>query len=86
MTSPLLRVSGLTKHFPVERGVVFRRTVAEVHAADDVGFEIAPGETLGLVGESGCGKSTVARCVMRLIDPDVDCSSVLLVNAHPQRK
>jgi oligopeptide/dipeptide ABC transporter ATP-binding protein len=66
----LLRVSRLTKHFPVERGVVFRRRVAEVHAVDDVSFEIAGGETLGLVGESGCGKSTVARCVMRLLDSD----------------
>jgi oligopeptide/dipeptide ABC transporter ATP-binding protein len=70
MSEPLLRVTALTKHFPVERGVVFRRRVAEVHAADDVSFEIARGETLGLVGESGCGKSTVARCVMRLIDAD----------------
>ena len=70
MSSPLLRVAGLTKHFPVQRGIVFRRTVAEVQAADDVSFEIASRETLGLVGESGCGKSTVARCVIRLIDPD----------------
>jgi oligopeptide/dipeptide ABC transporter ATP-binding protein len=70
VTAPLVRVAGLTKHFPVERGVVFRHRVAEVHAADDVGFEIASGSTLGLVGESGCGKSTVARCLMRLIDAD----------------
>jgi oligopeptide/dipeptide ABC transporter ATP-binding protein len=66
----LLRVSGLIKHFPVERGIVLRRRVAEVHAVDDVSFEIASGSTLGLVGESGCGKTTVARLLLRLIDAD----------------
>jgi oligopeptide transport system ATP-binding protein len=70
VSEPLLRVSGLTKHFPVERGIVFRRRIAEVHAADEVSFEIASGETLGLVGESGCGKTTVARLLMRLVDVD----------------
>jgi oligopeptide/dipeptide ABC transporter ATP-binding protein len=68
--SALLSVSGLVKHFPVQRGIVFRRTVSEVHAVDDVSFEIAAGETLGLVGESGCGKTTVARLVLRLVDSD----------------
>jgi oligopeptide/dipeptide ABC transporter ATP-binding protein len=66
----LLRVAHLVKHFPIERGVVFRRKVAEVHAVDDISFDVAPGETLGLVGESGCGKTTAARLVMRLVDPD----------------
>jgi oligopeptide/dipeptide ABC transporter ATP-binding protein len=70
MSAPLLAVRGLTKHFPVARGIVFRRTVAECHAVDDVGFEVAHGETLGLVGESGCGKTTVARLVLRLCDAD----------------
>jgi peptide/nickel transport system ATP-binding protein len=66
--TPLLEVRGLTKHFPV-RGGVFMRTRGHVHAVDDVSFSVAPGETLGLVGESGCGKSTVGKAVLRLIQP-----------------
>ena len=65
----LLRVDGLSKSFPITRGAFRRRQVAAVHAVDDVSFEIRRGETLGLVGESGCGKSTTARCVLRLIEP-----------------
>jgi oligopeptide transport system ATP-binding protein len=65
---PLLRVSGLTKHFPVTGGLLSRE-VGRVHAVDGVSFEVRRGETLGLVGESGCGKSTTARCVLRLIEP-----------------
>jgi oligopeptide/dipeptide ABC transporter ATP-binding protein len=65
---PLLRVEALTKHFPVTRGVL-GRVVGQVRAVDGVSFEIAPGETLGLVGESGCGKTTVGRSVLRLIEP-----------------
>ncbi|MCC7283758.1 MAG: dipeptide ABC transporter ATP-binding protein [Acetobacteraceae bacterium] len=65
---PVLEVEGLTKHFPVERGVL-RRAVAWVRAVDGVDFAIDPGETLCLVGESGCGKSTVARMVLRLTEP-----------------
>jgi oligopeptide/dipeptide ABC transporter ATP-binding protein len=68
MTEPVLAVEGLTKHFPVERGIL-RRAVAWVRAVDGVDFAIAPGETLCLVGESGCGKSTVARMVLRLTEP-----------------
>ena len=68
MSEPLLRVNELVKNFPVKGGVL-RRTVDEVHAVDHVSFEIAPGETLGLVGESGCGKSTTGRCILRLIEP-----------------
>ena len=68
MSEPLLRINGLVKNFPVKGGVL-RRTVDEVHAVDHVSFEIAPGETLGLVGESGCGKSTTGRCILRLIEP-----------------
>jgi oligopeptide transport system ATP-binding protein len=65
---PLLAVNGLKKHYGV-RGGFLAREVKHVRAVDDVSFEIAPGETLGLVGESGCGKSTTGRCVMRLIEP-----------------
>jgi oligopeptide transport system ATP-binding protein len=68
MSEPLLRINELVKNFPVKGGVL-RRTVEEVHAVDHVSFEIAPGETLGLVGESGCGKSTTGRCILRLIEP-----------------
>ena len=61
--APLLEVTDLRKHFPVHRGLL-RRQTGSVFAVDGVSFSIAPGETLGLVGESGCGKSTVARTVM----------------------
>jgi oligopeptide transport system ATP-binding protein len=67
-TPPLLQVKGLKKHFPI-RGGLLQRVVDHVHAVDGVSFELAPGETLGLVGESGCGKSTTGRCVLRLIEP-----------------
>ena len=66
--APVLEVRNLVKHFPVRRGL-FRRTVAQVHAVDDVSFDIRPGETLSLVGESGSGKTTTGRCVLRLVEP-----------------
>src|SRR3712207_6698159 len=65
----LLVVENLKKHFPVTRGIVFQKQVAAVKAVDGVSFSVRKGETLGVVGESGCGKSTMARCVMRLLDP-----------------
>ena len=68
MTEPLLRVERLTKLFPVKGGV-FLRTRGHVHAADNVSFVLNAGETLGLVGESGCGKSTVGKTLLRLIEP-----------------
>lgn len=69
LDTPLVAVKGLVKHFPVtKRGLIFRRA-ASVHAVDDVSFEIHRGETLGLVGESGCGKSTTSRLLVRLLDP-----------------
>ncbi len=67
-SEPLLRVRGLTKHFPV-RGGIFMRTTGQVHAVDDVSFDLDVGETLGLVGESGCGKSTVGKTLLRLHEP-----------------
>ena len=65
---PLLDVRNLVKHFPVHGGFLSRE-VARVQAVNGVSFSVAPGETLGLVGESGCGKSTTGRCVLRLIEP-----------------
>jgi len=64
---PLLSVRNLKKHYPIKGGVLSRE-VDRVYAVDGVSFDISPGETLGLVGESGCGKSTTGRCIMRLID------------------
>src|SRR5438132_10654462 len=66
--TPLLQVKNLKKYFPI-RGGLFSREVARVHAVDDVTFGLMKGETLGLVGESGCGKSTTGRCILRLIEP-----------------
>ena len=69
MSEPIVRVRNLVKHFPVTQGIVFQRQVGAVHAVDDVSFDLHEGETLGLVGETGCGKSTTARLVTRLLDP-----------------
>ena len=66
---PLLHVEHLTKEFPVDSGVFAGRMAKKVSAVDDVSFDIFPGETFGLVGESGCGKSTTGRCIMRLTHP-----------------
>ncbi|MFI0807795.1 ABC transporter ATP-binding protein [Streptomyces echinatus] len=66
---PLLDVSGLTKHFPIKGGFPIKRTVGAVQAVDGLDFQVAEGEALGLVGESGCGKSTTGRLITRLLEP-----------------
>ena len=66
--APLLAVNHLTKHYPIRRGL-FGRAGGKVHAVDNISFTINEGETLGLVGESGCGKSTAAKTILRLVDP-----------------
>ena len=68
MGGTILEVRNLTKHFPIKRGLL-KRTVGMVKAVDDVSFDIRTGETLGLVGESGCGKTTTSRCLLRAIEP-----------------
>src|SRR5512138_3270490 len=65
----LVRVENLVKHFPITRGIVIQKQVGAVHAVDGLNFEIKRGETFGLVGESGCGKSTTGRTVLQLYRP-----------------
>lgn len=67
-TSPLLEVNSLRKYFPIHKGFL-KREVGQVRAVDDVSFFIDENETLGLVGESGCGKTTTGRCILRAINP-----------------
>ena len=68
-TEPLLQVTDLEMHFPLTRGIIFQRKVGAVQAVDGVSFSVMPGETLGLVGESGCGKSTTGRAILQLYKP-----------------
>jgi len=68
-TDILIRVENLVKYFPIMRGIIFQKQIGSVHAVDDVSFNIIEGETLGLVGESGCGKSTTGRAILQLQRP-----------------
>jgi ABC-type oligopeptide transport system ATPase subunit len=65
---PLVRLRGVKKYFPITQGIVFQREVGRVHAVDGVDLDVYPGETLGVVGETGCGKSTLGRLACRLLD------------------
>ena len=69
MAQPLLEVKNLQKYFPVTKGLLFQKQVGAVKAVDGVSFSVQRGKTLGLVGESGCGKSTAGRCILRLLEP-----------------
>ncbi len=65
----LLEVKQLVKHFPIRQGIIFSKQIGAVQAVDGISFNVHKGETLGLVGESGCGKTTAGRCILRLIEP-----------------
>src|SRR3954467_517989 len=85
-TAPLLEVRNLVKEFPIKGGLLGKQTGA-VKAVNDVSFEVMPGETLGLVGESGCGKSTTGRMILRLIEPtagSVEFDGIDLVKLGPK--
>jgi oligopeptide/dipeptide ABC transporter ATP-binding protein len=69
VSEALVEVRDLVKHFPLTRGIIFQKQIGAVHAVDGVSFDVRRGETLGIVGETGCGKTTTARLIMRLLEP-----------------
>src|SRR5687767_4894727 len=77
----ILEVSDLKKHFPIKKGL-FSRTVGHVRAVDGVSFSVKQGEVLGLVGESGCGKTTTGRCILRLMEPTSGSVKFEIGRAH----
>ncbi|HET9723342.1 MAG TPA: oligopeptide/dipeptide ABC transporter ATP-binding protein [Actinomycetota bacterium] len=88
--TPLVRITGVKKYFPITRGIIFQKKIGNVHAVDGVDLEIYPGETVGLVGETGCGKSTLARVVMRLYDAtagtiEFDGEDITRIKGHDLR-
>ncbi len=80
----LLKVTGLQKHFPIKKGLL-QRQVGAVRAVDGIDFEVKSGETLGVVGESGCGKSTMGRLITRLLEPTAGQGRVRGQGHHPPR-
>ena len=90
MIKPLLKVENLKKYFPIKKGIL-GRVAGQIKAVDDISFYVNEGETLGIVGESGCGKSTTGRCLLRLLEPtegtvEFDGKDITKLSAEEMRK